>query len=103
MADERREEYILQCDRIEMSGLAWFRNVAGKLQGLRSGVQRRSVALTYFQTAKKQKNKKTAGEISGQEVAAIKKRTRAFKKRVKCCETTDMRQIGIFLYHIRCK
>lgn len=39
-----------------MSGLAWFRNVAGKLQGLRGGVERKSVALTYFQTTKKQKN-----------------------------------------------
>jgi hypothetical protein len=39
-----------------MSGLAWFRNVAGKLQGLRGGVERKSVALTYFQIAKKHKN-----------------------------------------------
>lgn len=44
------------CARNEMSGLAWFRNVAGKLQGLRDGVERRSIALTYFQTAKKHKN-----------------------------------------------
>jgi hypothetical protein len=83
-----------------MSGLAWFRNVAGKLQGLTGGVERKSVALTYFQTAK---NTKIAGQISGQEVAAKKNQSCDFKKLLKCCETTDMRQIGIFLCKIRCK
>ena len=51
-----REEYILGCDRNEMNGLAWFRNVAGKLHGLGGGVERRSVAITCFQTAKEHKN-----------------------------------------------
>jgi len=51
-----RKVYILGSDRNAMSVLAWFPNVAGKLQGLRNGVERRSAALTYFQTAKKHKN-----------------------------------------------
>jgi hypothetical protein len=83
-----------------MNGLAWFRNVVGKLQGLRDGVERRSIALTYFQTAKKHKN---SGRNFWARSGKKKKIFCAFKKLVKFCETTDMRQIGMFLCKIRCK
>jgi hypothetical protein len=50
-----------------MSGLAWSRNVAGKLLGLRGG-GREEVGSTHILP----NCQEIAGEISGQEVAAKK-------------------------------
>jgi hypothetical protein len=92
-----REDYLVQCNRNERRGLAWFQVGIWKLRVLRGGVEGEPVVLLDCQEAQRWRE-----ELLGKKWLQMIELV-ARKKLGRCLRTTNLRQLGTFLYKVRSK
>jgi hypothetical protein len=103
-----REEYIGCCTRNERSGLAWFRTGIWKLRGMRKGFEKGRCLLCSEDEDPIHIVLKCSEMRKWREQFLSRKWIRLnewifYKKIINCTNIIELRNIGSFLYKIKCK
>jgi hypothetical protein len=103
-----REEYIVCCTRNERSGLAWFRTGIKKLRGMRKGFEKGRCPLCSEDEDAAHILLKCSETRKRREQFLSRKWLRlnewiAYKKIINCTNIIELRNIGSYLYKIKCK
>jgi hypothetical protein len=103
-----REEYIVCCTRNERSGLAWFKTGIWKLRGMRKGFEKGRCPLCSEDEDAIHISLKCSETRKWREQFLSRKWLRlnewiAYNKIINCTNIIELRNIGIYLYKIKCK
>jgi hypothetical protein len=103
-----REQYISCCTRDERSGLAWFKTGIWKLRGMRKGFEKGRCPLCSEEEDRIHILLKCSETRKWREQFLSRKWLRlneliAFKKIINCNNSIELRNIGSYLYKIKCK
>jgi hypothetical protein len=102
-----REEYIVCCTRNERSGLAWFKTGIWKLRGMRKGFEKGicplcsedegviHILLKYLET------RKWREQFLSRKWRMLNEWI-AYKKIINCTYIIQFRNVGSYLYKIKC-
>jgi hypothetical protein len=103
-----REQYINCCTGVERSGLAWFKTGIWKLRGMRNGFEKGRCPLCSEEEDPIYILLKCSETRKWRETFLSRKWLRlnewiVFKKTINCNNSIELRNIGSYLYKIKCK
>jgi hypothetical protein len=103
-----REEYTVCCTRNERGGLAWFKTGIWKLRGMRKGSEKARCPLcsededaTHI-LLKCSETRKWREQFLRRKWLVLNEWI-AYTKIINCTNITDLRNIGSYIYKIKCK
>jgi hypothetical protein len=103
-----REDYIVCCTRNERSGLAWFTTGIWKLRGMRKGFEKGRCPLcsedddAIHILLKCSETRKWREQFLSRKSLMLNEWI-AYKKLINYTNIIELRNIGIYLYKIKCK
>jgi hypothetical protein len=103
-----REEYIVCCTRDERSGLAWFKTSIWKLRGMRKGFEKGRCPLcsededAIHILLKRLETRNWRDQFLSRKWLKLNEGL-AYKKIINCTNIIELKNIGIYLYKIKCK
>jgi hypothetical protein len=103
-----REEHTVCCTRNERSGLAWFRTGIWKLRGMRKGFEKGRCPLcskdedAVHTLLKYSETKKWREQFLSRKWLKLNEWI-VYKKIISCTNSIELRNIGSYLYKIKCK